>query len=292
MREEITRALGAVADVADSVRWSEGYETPGQIAADILRDTMSRVARDVLANAHPAAEAEHTASTDDGHDLGDACTCGHDFYRHRSGACFACSCPRFTSTPAVHTITAVPERARTVCACSGHVHVMGYNDLCCYPGCRCGTPVRAQAEHTSTPPSTDVPRACTVCLHGEHDQGKCGMHVYVDGVARPCPCLASRTVRSTRGPGCGHITCEGWAMCRDPKHTSTRPGISCTVCSHAPHGAGNCQHAVASGTCLCTGRASTPACTYCNHVHVGTAGDCDVQVGKYVCPCPFAGGRS
>lgn len=261
MREEIARALGAVGEIARGVWEAAEMDSAEEDAAQMLRRTMERVARDVLANVHPAAEAEHTASTPD-RDLGDACTCGHDFYRHREGACFACTCPRFhpvpASTPAVHTITAVPERPKAACTCSRHKHVMGHNDLCGHPGCYCRTPVHAQAEHTSTQPSTEVPRACTVCLHGEHDQGNCGMHVYVDGVARPCPCLASRTVRSTRGPGCGHITCEGWSACRDPKPVRTRPGVVCTLCEHAPHGAGNCGDVVGqwtpfAGPCECDG---------------------------------------
>lgn len=207
VREEIARALGAMSDVADSA--ASAYTEPGErFSLQALRGVTRRVARDVLADLHPAAGAEHTASTPD-RDLADPCTCGHDFYRHREGACFACTCPRFhpvpVSTPVVHTITVVPERPRAACTCSRHVHVMGNGDLCGHPGCFCRTPVRAQAEHAEARvhvsehiAGTEVPRTCSVCLHGEHDQGKCTMHVYVKGVARPCPCLASRTVRSIR----------------------------------------------------------------------------------------------
>jgi hypothetical protein len=267
-----------------------------EISADMLRRAMTRVARDVLANVHPPADESEDR----------ACTgCPHTAYSHRAGACFSCSCPGWdvvTSTEPVHTITDVPERAHTItdtrgrprgaCTCSGHVHMMGRDNLCGHPLCRCWTPVRArgnQPEHTDVHTSTDAPRACTVCLHGEHAQGKCEMHVYVDGVARPCPCLASRTVRSTHGPGCGHITCEGWSACRDPKPVSTRPGIMCTLCEHAPHGAGNCRYAVANGACLCTG--TRTVCSYCNHDHGGAERDCPVTVGKQACPCPYAGGR-
>lgn len=270
VREEIARALGAVGEIARGVWEAAEMDSAEEDAAQMLRRTMERVARDVLANVHPAVEdgqddllawaRNRTASTPD-RDPGDACTCGHDFYRHREGACLACTCPRFhpapVSTLAVHTITVVPERPKAACTCSRHKHVMGHNDMCGHPGCYCRTPVRAQAEHTSTPPSTEAPRACTVCLHGEHDQGNCGMHVYVDGVARPCPCLASRTVRSTRGPGCGHITCEGWSVCRDPKPVST---VVCTVCEHAPHEAHLCSATIRktdgwTASCECGGRA-------------------------------------
>lgn len=181
VREEIARALSAAGEVAAN---ADTYDTDHieSVALGSITRTMERVARDVLANSHPVREHEHTASTEP-----------------------------------VHTITAVPERPKATCTCHRHTHVMAQSDWCGHPGCLCRTPVRARAEHTASTEcrtcghtshaagecawwgenpcfctehtaSTDVPRTCPVCSHGEHDQGKCGMHVYVDGVALPCPC--------------------------------------------------------------------------------------------------------
>lgn len=353
-REEITRAMGAAGAVAEGAMEATGGSA--DISRGVLVSVMERVARDVLANVHPALAPEHTAST--------------------------------PSTEPVHTITAVPERPRATCTCHRHTHVMGYENRCGAAFCYCLSPVRARAEHTDVHASTEAPRTCSVCEHGEHDQGKCAMHVYRRGEAVPCPCLASRTVRSTgtHNPGCGHAPCDGWTICRSTdrpadepstpssvmctvcEHAphgagncsvtipygeaafqctctgvqasrtlgaqrSTRPNPMCTVCEHAPHGAGDCPgivaaggactcsgkqdvhvvstaqarkcslclhpehdqsrcpYAVASGTCLCTGRASTSACSYCNHDHGGPLEDCPARVGKQQCSCPYVGGR-
>jgi hypothetical protein len=232
VREEIARALGAVGAVADGASQATGE--PIDIARGVIANVMERVARDVLANTHPALEPEHG--------LQDACTCGHDRYRHRAGECFACDCPGFTehtaSTEPVHTITAVPERARASCTCHRHTHVMGYEDGCGAPFCYCRSPIRAQAEHTDVHASTEDPRTCPTCKHGVHESGKCTMHVYLRGVACPCPCLE-------------------WVRPEVVVNTGARR--VCTLCSHDPHGAENCGHALTVGglrfTCGCGGRA-------------------------------------
>ena len=217
VREEIARALSAAEQVANNAM--QGIGGRKDVARGVLANVMERVARDVLTNAHPALEPEHTASTEP-----------------------------------VHTITSVPERPKATCTCHRHTHVMGHEDGCGSPFCYCLTPVRARPEHTSTEnsgecttcghrphaagecewwgenpclctkhtskhnpgcghtvcdgwsdcrswtgvepehTSTEAPRTCTACEHGEHDQGKCTMHVYLRGVASPCPCLASRTL--------------------------------------------------------------------------------------------------
>lgn len=324
-REEITRALGAAGAAAKGV-WDEApADSAEESAANVLRRTMARVALDVVRNAHPALDREHS----DQHAPDDACTCGHDFYRHREGACFACSCPGF-QPGTVHTVTAVPEPVHAACTCHRHAHVMAHENHCGFPGCFCRTPVRAHvpgqraqdvhAGHTvlggrcltctdSTCPAcghvrhvgqpcleTDTGcrcwehqpdaepegylRPCTVCEHGEHDQGKCGMHVYVRGVARPCPCLASRTVGSERA--------------RTDEHAST---ATCTYCEHDVHGAVEGCGAViwpATDPCSCRNEPPTLAraingqCKSCTHaVHVG--GECTQEVpyggGSMRCAC-------
>ncbi len=262
VREEIARALSAAGEVADNAVPAYTGETE-RFALQSIRGVMQRVARDVLADTHPALETgnavregEHTASTDDRR-------CVQCERVERFGHWHWCPLNDLASTEPVHTITAVPERPKATCTCHRHTHVMGHDDHCGAAFCYCRSPLRARTadevkafgEHTSTG-SLDYNRACSACSHGEHDQGKCGMHVYLRGVASPCPCLASRTVgtqQSTRGPGCGHITCEGWRSCRDPKPST----ITCTLCEHAPHGAGTCGHALVVGglrfTCACDG---------------------------------------
>lgn len=264
VREEIARALSAAGEVAGN---ADTYDTDHIEAVSLMSisRTMQRVARDVLANQHPeipghaVREDEHTSSTPP-----KVCTCGHawrDHGTHRGAGCIWCACAReHASTEPVHTITdvparsgrasmappnrdmvipkrgepVVPERPKATCTCHRHTHVMGHDDHCGSAFCFCLSPVRAQPEHTS---STDVPRTCSVCEHGEHDQGKCTMHVYLRGVASPCPCLALRTLGA---------------------QPSTRPNPMCTVCEHAPHGTGNCPGIVAAGTqfaapCKCGG---------------------------------------
>lgn len=257
VREEIARALSAAGEVAYEAgsNWPEDGSVTVPALGAISR-TMERVARDVLANRHP--EIPGHAVREDEHTTGTSCTeCGRRSHK------LDCSTGRAStpSTEPVHTITAVPERPKATCTCHRHVHVMGHDDRCGSAFCYCLTPLRARTadevktfgEHIG---STDVPRTCTVCSHGEHDQGECSMHVYRDSVAYPCTCIASRTLgaqsSTRRGPGCGHITCEGWRSCRDPKPSTA----ACTLCEHAPHGAGNCRYAVASGACLCTGARS------------------------------------
>lgn len=237
-REEITRALSAAEQVANNAM--QGIGGRKDVARGVLANVMERVARDVLANAHPALalEPEHTAST--------------------------------PSTEPVHTITTVPERSRATCTCHRHTHVMGHDDRCGAPFCYCLSPVRARAEHTDVHANTEAPRTCSVCEHGEHDQGKCTMHVYLRGVASPCPCLASRTVRA---------------------QASTRPNPMCTVCEHAPHGAGNCVAIVGQGTpfaapCECGGQAAP--CPVCEHAPHG-AGECEKTIpygeAAFQCTC-------
>jgi hypothetical protein len=210
VREEIARALSAAAEVAYEAGsdWPEdGSVTVPALGA--INRTMERVARDVLANRHPeipghaVRENEHTPST--------------------------------PSTEPVHTITAVPERARAACTCHRHTHVMGYDDRCGAPFCYCLSPVRARVEHTDVHASTEEPRTCSVCKHGEHDQGKCGMHVYLRGVASPCPCLASRTLGA---------------------QTSTGARRVCTLCEHTAHrGACGAVEWPATAPCECGSRA-------------------------------------
>jgi hypothetical protein len=236
VREEIARALSAAGEVADGALSNDPYQDTDveDTALGAINKVMERVARDVLANTHPVLSTEHAASTEP-----------------------------------VHTITAVPERARAACTCHRHTHVMGHDDRCGAPFCYCLSPVRARPEHTvstecttcgHTPhasgectwwgenpcfctehtdahASTEAPRTCTACEHGEHDQGKCGMHVYLRGVASPCPCLASRTLGAHRPEG---------------------SRLMCTVCEHARHGAGGCGAVTAQGTpfaapCECSG---------------------------------------
>lgn len=197
VREEIARALGAVGAVADNAMGTDPYEDSEVTDAALMAisRTVERVARDVLADTHPVLDTEHA------------------------------------STEPVHTITTVPERARASCTCHRHTHVMGHDDRCGAPFCYCLSPVRARAEHTA---STEAPRTCTVCEHGEHDQGKCTMHVYLRGVASPCPCLASRTLGA---------------------QPSTPSNPMCTACSHTVHGAWGCGHIPApfAAPCKCTG---------------------------------------
>lgn len=207
VREEIARALSAAGEVADGALSNDPYQDTDveDTALGAINKVMERVARDVLANTHPVLSTEHTASTEP-----------------------------------VHTITAVPERARAACTCHRHTHVMGHDDRCGAPFCYCLSPVRARPEHTAVHTSTeslDYNRACTVCEHGEHDPGKCGMHVYLRGVPSPCPCLASRTLGAQRPEG---------------------SRLMCTVCEHARHGAGGCGAVTAQGTpfaapCECSG---------------------------------------
>lgn len=239
VREEIARAFSAAGEVADNAMGATGQ--PVDVARGVVSSVMERVARDVLANVHPALEPEHTECT--------------------------------PNAPFVHVVTAVPERPKATCTCHRHTHVMGQDDRCGAAFCYCLTPVRAQPEHTST----EAPRMCSVCEHGEHDQGKCTMHVYLRGVASPCPCLASRTLGA---------------------QPSTGSRLMCTVCEHARHGAGQCRYAVPGGACTCSGvrpEPSTPPCSYCNHDHGGPLEDCPASWGgldsKQQCPCPFTGGR-
>ena len=195
VREEIARALSAVGEVADGALSNDPYQDTEaeDTALCAINKVMERVARDVLANTHPVLSTEHTASTEP-----------------------------------VHTITAVPERARAACTCHRHTHVMGHDDRCGAPFCYCLSPVRARPEHTDVHTSTESPRTCSVCEHGEHDQGKCGMHVYLRGVASPCPCLASRTLGA---------------------QAST---ITCPVCAHVRH-VGECTALRHNGACECGG---------------------------------------
>lgn len=202
VREEIARALSAAGEVADNADMP--YET-GEIESTALRainKVMERVARDVLANTHPVLSTEHAASTEP-----------------------------------VHTITAVPERARAACTCHRHTHVMGHDDRCGAPFCYCLSPVRARPEHTDVHASTedlDYNRACSVCEHGEHDQGKCGMHVYLRGVASPCPCLASRTL------GAQASTRPSTAPCSCPGGHRRAVNGQCQMCGHKAHNPAGC----------------------------------------------------
>lgn len=295
-REEITRALGAAGAAAKGVRDEAPADSAEESAANVLRRTMARVALDVVRNAHPALDREHS----DQHAPDDACTCGHDYYRHREGACFACSCLGFRpvpSTATVHAVTAVPEPVHAACTCHRHAHVMAHENHCGFPGCFCRTPVRAHvpgqraqdvhAGHTVLGGRCltcteaeqrarvvhvavhDAPKTCTACEHGEHDQGKCGMHVYVRGIPVACPCLASRTVGSERA--------------RTDEHAST---ATCTYCEHDVHGAVEGCGAViwpATDPCACRNEPqiltvdAPPVCKSCMHaVHVG--GECTQEV--------------
>lgn len=202
VREEIARALSAAGEVADGALSNDPYQDTDaeDTALGAINKVMERVARDVLANTHPVLSTEHTASTEP-----------------------------------VHTITAVPERARAACTCHRHTHVMGHDDRCGAPFCYCLSPVRARPEHTAVHTSTESPSTCTACEHGEHDQGKCGMHVYRRGAAVPCPCLASRTLGA-----------------QEPERPSTEAPRACSVCEHAPHW-GTCLYAVPNGACTCNG---------------------------------------
>ena len=157
VREEIARALGALGAVAHEVYMDAPEDSSTEASADVLRRGVRRVARDVLANVHPALEPEHTAST--------------------------------PSTQPVHTITAVPERPRATCTCHRHTHVMGHDDRCGSPFCYCLSPVRARDEHTDVHASTEEPRTCPTCKHGVHEPGKCAMHVYLRGEPVHCPCM-------------------------------------------------------------------------------------------------------
>lgn len=243
VREEIARALSAAGEVADGALSNDPYQDTDaeDTALGAINKVMERVARDVLANTHPVLSTEHVASTEP-----KVCTCGHawrDHGTHRGVGCIWCACTlgHAASTEPVHTITAVPERARAACTCHRHTHVMGHDDRCGAPFCYCLSPVRARPEHTDVHTSTedlDYNRACSVCEHGEHDQGKCGMHVYLRGIASPCPCLASRTLGAQRPEG---------------------SRLMCTVCEHARHGAGDCSAVTGQGTpfaapCECGGR--------------------------------------
>lgn len=255
VREEIARALSAAGEVADGALSTDPYQDTDaeDTALCAVNKVMERVARDVLANVHPALDPEHTAST--------------------------------PGTQPVHTITAVPERPRATCTCHRHTHVMGHDDRCGSPFCYCLSPVRARDEHTDVHASTEDPRTCSVCSHGEHDQGKCTMHVYLRGVASPCPCLASRTLGAQASTGarracptCEHAThgagdCGYTAMClgqvvkcmcmewvRPEAVVRTGARRVCTLCEHAPHGAGSCGAVTGQGTpfaapCECGGRA-------------------------------------
>lgn len=236
-REEIARAVGAAGAVAGEV-WSDAPEASAkETAADVLRRTMERVARDVLADKHPALSTEH--ASDPAPFCMEFChACGtHTNRGHLGGPCPV----EHASTEPVHTITTVPERSRAACTCHRHTHVMGQDDRCGAPFCYCLSPVRARAEHaehTDEHASTEAPRTCPTCKHGVHEAGKCAMHVYLRGVASPCPCLE-------------------WV--RPEAVVSTPPNPMCTVCEHAPHGAGDCEAVIGQGTpfaapCECGGR--------------------------------------
>lgn len=203
-REEITRALGAVGAVADGAMGATGG--PVDIARGVLASVMERVARDVLADTHPALSTEHAPN--------ETCTtCRHT--EHTGGQCGngLCTCVTFPSTDSVHTITVVPERARATCTCHRHTHVMGHDDRCGAPFCYCLSPVRARTEHADEHASTEAPRTCPTCKHGVHEAGKCSMHVYLRGVASPCPCLE-------------------WVR---PEAVVSTDRPMCTGCEHAPH---------------------------------------------------------
>lgn len=226
-REEIARAVGAAGAVAGEV-WSDAPEDSAKEAsADVLRRTMERVARDVLADKHPALSTEH--ASDPAPFCMEFChACGtHTNRGHLGGPCPV----EHASTEPVHTITTVPERSRAACTCHRHTHVMGQDDRCGAPFCYCLSPVRARAEHTDEHASTEVPRTCSVCEHGEHDQGKCTMHVYLRGVPSPCPCLASRTLGA------------------QPR-TGTAEPVPCAVCKHGKH-VGRCPEFTGRGQCGC-----------------------------------------
>lgn len=266
VREEIARALSSAGEVASNAVPAYTEETE-RFALQSIRSVMQRVARDVLVNVHP--EIPGHAVREDEHTKDRACTaCPHTAYVHRGGPCFACSCTgwdastpstepkkwcpvcaheehmgsqcgfgacscvRLPSTEPVHTITAVPERPKATCTCHHHAHVMGHDDRCGSAFCYCLTPVRARPEHTDEHTNGETRWTCTVCKHGVHDSGKCGMHVYRDGVAHPCPCLEYGD---------------------DPYK---RPNPHCTLCEHSPHG-GTCGHALVVGglrfTCACDG---------------------------------------
>lgn len=100
----------------------------------------------------------------DGQEWGtDACSCGHDRYRHRTGSCFTCDCTGFTASTEEpdETLTSRRNLERT--------------------------PMAETDERTG--PTTDWPwPPCQFCGHAGHGTVTCRTRVTRDTVTRACTC--------------------------------------------------------------------------------------------------------
>lgn len=179
------------------------------------------------------------------------------------------------STKVVHVVTTARERQCPGCQHPNHAHG------------RCPYAVSAGACTCSgaSTPSTDE---CSWCGHASHDE-----HV---GLSCDCGCSGASTPNTDnhRCPRCGRIERYGHYPACPSNDMASTPSTGTCPCGHATrdHRARGAE--VRCGWCLadCSGSTEPRACSYCLHQHGGVDGYCGIQVGKYACPCPYAGGRS
>lgn len=144
----------------------------------------------------------------DGQEWGtDACSCGHDRYRHRSGSCFACDCTGFTASTEEpdETLTARRNLERTPmaetdertgmwkCEQCGHFHLdnthtCGYEDRCECRSVKPETIIQEIRENVRSATESLRSAPCMFCGHAGHGTVTCRTQVTRDTVTRACTC--------------------------------------------------------------------------------------------------------